>query len=58
MAKYKQGLKSKIQNALIYMQDVKSIWELIDQAVKIDNKVYQRKKLNKMQTKPTQKSLQ
>ena len=58
MAKYKQGLKAKVQNALIYIQNAKSMRELIDQAVRIDNRIYQREKITKGQSKPTQKSLQ
>ena len=30
MAKYKQGLKPKVQDALIYMPDITTIRELID----------------------------
>ncbi len=30
MAKYKQGLKMKIQDMLIYILDAKNVWELID----------------------------
>ena len=48
MAKYKQGLKSKVQDALIYMQDTKSMQELIDQAVRIDNRIYQWEKITKV----------
>jgi len=40
MARYKQGLKSRVQDALIYMQDAENIRDLINQAVKIDNRLY------------------
>ncbi len=58
IAKYKQRLKSKIQNALIYIQDTKSMKDLIDQTVKINNRIYHQEKFNKTQTKTTQKSPQ
>ena len=40
MAKYKQGLKWKIQDTLIYMLDTTTMQGLIDQAIKINNKIY------------------
>jgi hypothetical protein len=40
MAKYKQGFKSKVQNALIYIKDAMTMQELIDQVVRINNKIY------------------
>ena len=40
MARYKQGLKWKIQDVLIYMPDATTIQGLINQVIKIDNRIY------------------
>ena len=40
MAQYKKGLKSKVLNALVLIEDPKNIQKLIDKVVKIDNKIY------------------
>ncbi len=40
MAKYKQGLKWKVQDMLIYMPDAIMMRGLIDQVIKINNKIY------------------
>ena len=40
MAKYKQGLKWKVQNALIYILDAITMRGLIDQVIKINNRIY------------------
>jgi len=42
MFQYKKGLKLKVLDALILMEDPKNMWELIDKVVKIDNRIYQR----------------
>ena len=53
MAQYKKGLKSKVLNVLVLMEDSKNIWELIDKVVKINNKIYQREQANKSHIKQT-----
>ena len=40
MVQYRQGLKAKIQNIIILIEDSKDIKELIKQAIKVDNKIY------------------
>ena len=47
MAQYRQGLKAKVQNVIILIEDLKDIRELIKSAIKIDNKIYQSKKTKK-----------
>ena len=47
MAKYCQKLKLKIQNILILIKDAKDIISLIKQAIKIDNRIFQRERANK-----------
>ena len=42
MSQYKKGLKLKVLNALVLVEDPKNMWELIDKVVKIDNRIYQR----------------
>jgi len=42
MFQYKKGLKSKVLNALVLMEDPKNIQELINKVVKINNRIYQR----------------
>ena len=37
---YRQGLKAKVQNMMILMEDSKDIRELIKQAIKVDNRIY------------------
>ena len=44
MAWYRQRLKAEIQNAMILIEDFKDIKELIKQAIKINNKIYQSKR--------------
>ena len=44
---YKKGLKSKVLNILVLVEDPKNIRELIDKIVKIDNRIYQREQANK-----------
>jgi len=39
---YKKGLKSKVLNALVLVEDSKNMWELINKIVKINNRIYQR----------------
>jgi len=40
MVQYRQGLKMRVQEALILKEDASTIRELIDQAVKVDNRLY------------------
>ena len=47
MAQYRKGLKLKVLNALILMEDPKNIKDLINKAVRINNHIYQRKQANK-----------
>ena len=47
MAQYKKGLKSKVLDVLVLMENPESIKELIHKAVKIDNYIYQREQANK-----------
>ena len=42
MAQYKKGLKSKVLDVLVLVEDSKDIKELIDKVVKINNRIYQR----------------
>ena len=42
MAQYKKGLKLKVLDALVLIEDPKNMQELINKVVKIDNKIYQR----------------
>ena len=44
MAWYRQGLKAEVQNIIISMEDPKDIKELIKQAIKVDNRIYQSKR--------------
>ena len=48
MAKYRRGLKSKVQDALILMEDAEDMRTLIDQAIRIDNRIFQREKASKI----------
>ena len=47
MAQYWQRLKSEVQNVIIAMEDPKDIRELIKQVIKINNRIYQSKKIKK-----------
>src|SRR6266571_4464476 len=58
MARYKQGLKWKVQDILIYMPDATTMRGLINQAIKIDNKIYQRERASKGQGNPMPKKPQ
>ena len=40
MALYQKGLKVKVQDILILIEDADTIKELINQAVKINNRIY------------------
>ena len=44
IVQYRQRLKAEIQNTIILMEDPKDIRELIKQAIKIDNRIYQNKR--------------
>ena len=53
MAKYCRGLKSKVQNILILMEDAEDITSLIKQTIKIDNRIFQKERVNKGSNKTT-----
>ena len=40
MAQYKKGLKAKVLNMLILVEDPKDIRDLIDKVIKINNRIY------------------
>ena len=44
MVWYRQGLKTEAQNAIILIEDPNNIRELIKQAIKVNNRIYQSKK--------------
>ena len=52
IVKYCYGLKLKVQDALILIKDADSIIDLIKQAIKIDNRIFQRERANKGNSKP------
>ena len=41
MAWYKKGLKLKVLNALVFINDSDNIKEIINKVVQINNKIYQ-----------------
>jgi len=47
MAQYKKELKSKILNALVMVEDLKDIRDLINKIVRINNRTYQKEWANK-----------
>ena len=47
MAQYKKGLKSKVLDALVMVEDLEDMRDLIDKIVKINNKIYQKEQANK-----------
>ena len=47
MVQYRQGLKAEVQNAIILIEDPDNIRELIEQAIKVDNRIYQSKRAKK-----------
>ena len=47
IVQYKQGLKVKVQNVIILIKDPKDIRELIKQAIKVDNRIYQSKRVKR-----------
>ena len=53
MSQYKKGLKSKVLNALVLVEDPKNMQELINKVVKIDNRIYQREQANKSHIRQT-----
>jgi len=53
MSQYKKGLKSKILDILVLIEDPKNIQELIDKVVKINNRIYQRKQANRSHIRQT-----
>ena len=44
---YKKGLKLKVLDVLVLIEDPKNMWELINKIVKIDNRIYQREQANR-----------
>ena len=47
MSQYKKGLKSKVLDVLVLVEDSKNMQELINKVVKIDNRIYQREQANR-----------
>ena len=47
MFQYKKGLKSKVLDALVLVEDSENMQELINKVVKINNKIYQREQANR-----------
>ena len=43
MAQYKKGLKSKMLDVLVLVEDLDDMRDLIDKMVKINNRIYQKK---------------
>jgi len=60
MSQYKKGLKLKVLDTLILMEDPKNMQELINKVVKINNRIYQREQANRGNIKqiPVKKALQ
>ena len=49
MAKYRRGLKLKVQDILILIEDIEDIKSLINQVIQIDNQIFfLKKKANKI----------
>ena len=40
MTQYKKGLKAKVLNTLVLVEDPEDIRDLINKVVKIDNRIY------------------
>ena len=57
MLQYRNGLKLKVQDVLILKDNLDNIKELINQAIKINNRIYQYKNIRKARDKPVQKLL-
>ena len=47
MVQYRQRLKAEVQNAMISIKDPNNIKELIKQVIKVDNKIYQNKRIKR-----------
>ena len=47
MTQYKKGLKSKVLNVLVLVEDFENMKKLINKIIKINNKIYQCEKANK-----------
>jgi len=60
MFQYKKGLKSKVLDALVLVEDLKNMRELINKVVKINNRIYQREQANQRNVRqiPVKKALQ
>ena len=50
MAQYRRGLKSKVQTTMIPMDDATTLSELVDQAIKVDSRLYQADKTGRSTT--------
>ena len=59
ITKYYQGLKLKVQDILILIEDTDSIINFIKQVIKINNRIFQRERANKSNNKtiPVYKAL-
>jgi len=51
MAQYRKGLKAKVLDALVLVEDPENMRDLIDKVVKIDNRIYQKEWANKRHDK-------
>ena len=47
MAQYKKGLKLKVLDALVMVEDPEDIKDLINKVVRINNRIYQKEWANK-----------
>ena len=54
MAQYKKGLKAKVLDTLVLVEDPEDMRDLIDKVVKINNRIYQREQANKGHNKQVQ----
>jgi len=54
IAQYRKGLKAKVLDTLVLVEDPEDIKDLINQVVKINNRIYQREWANKGHNKQVQ----
>ena len=52
MAQYRRGLKAKVQTTMIPMDDPSDMRDLIEQAIRVDNRLYQSEKSGRTQQGP------
>ena len=52
ITQYRKGIKAKVLNALVLVEDSENMRDLIDKVVKIDNRIYQKEWANKGHNKP------